>query len=249
MAKTDVVTYLQTYMKKFPIDEMRKQLKGEGVTDAEFDEALKVAMRTPLAKKVAPKKHLAGAIFLIGGVLIILILGLISLNRNTPEEDPTAKKRASLGDSAFVGDYGYVIKLPEGYQATAEKKGPGGKIEVVYFSKKGTSPTNFINEGLYGQLGIIRLEVRPHPLAGEFRGMDTLTALVEAWAIRREEKFTKKPIAVSALHGTEFIFEVPSARLETYFLGEKHLYLFTAGQADELYKEIIYSLRDTHTGI
>src|SRR5258708_16557321 len=33
------------------------------------------------------------------------------------------------------------------------------KMEVVYIFPKGTDPTNFGDEGLYAQLGILRLEV------------------------------------------------------------------------------------------
>jgi hypothetical protein len=232
-------------LKKHPVDALRKQLAEEGISDADFDEALKVALKTPLAAKVAPKKHLAGAVFLIGGVLLVLVFGLISLSKKAPAIDAPI---AAPAESAFVGDCGYVVSLPENYMGSAATKGPGGRIELVHFAKNGTNPTHFFNEGLYGQMGIVRLEVKPHPLAGRFGGIDQLTAIVEAQALKNEEKFSKKPLEVSALHGAEFTFEVPFPRIETYILGEKHLYTFTAGQVDEIYRKLVFSLRETSGG-
>ncbi len=244
MPKPEIVNYLQMNLKKHPVDALRRQLAEEGVTDAEFDDALKVALKTPLVAKVAPKKHLAGAVFLIGGVLLVLIIGLISLSKNPPPTDDPVEEPPR--ESALVGDSGYVVSLPKGYAGTAVTK---GSVETIHFAKKGTNPHHFMNEGLYGQMGIVRLEVKPHPLAGRFGGIAHLTAIIEARALRREEKFSKKPIDVSPLHGTEFTFEVPFPRIETYILGERHLYLFTAGQVDEIYKELVFSLRETAAGL
>ncbi len=247
MAKPELVAYLQTNMKKYPVDALRKQLAADGVSTADFDAALQEALRTPLPRRLAPKKHLAGAIFLIGGVIIVLVFALISLSRQPPPGAELEPKQR-LMEGAFVGEAGYIVKLPEGYAAIAGTKGGLGKIEIVHFAKKETDPTNFVNEGLYGQLGIVRLEVRRHRLAGTFDGMERLTAMIEAQAIRREEKYAKKSLQISVLRGVEFTFEVPFPRIETYILGEQHLYLFTAGQVDEIYKEIVYSLRDPSAG-
>ena len=137
------------------------------------------------------------------------------------------------------------MRLPNGYEALADFKDSQKTVEVVHMSPKGTDPTNFLNEGLYGQLGIVRLEVRPHALAGQINGLETLTRRRESALQGGNEKYTTKTIKVPPLTGVQFFVESPFPRVEAYFLGEKNLYTFTAGQDDEIFREIVFSLRDT----
>ncbi len=243
MPREDVVSYLQMNLKTHQVDVLRKQLASEGVTDAEFDEALKVAIRSP---KPAGRKPSGGAIILGVGALVGMIAGVVIMGGKPAEDPAAAAKPAKEHDaSAFLGHYGYLVRLPTGYEAASGFKETQKGVEVVHFFPKGTDPTNFTHEGLFGQLGIVRLEVRPYPLAGQINGLETLTRMREAALQQGNEKFSTKPIKVPPMSGSQFFVESPFPRVEAYVLGEKNLYSFTAGQDDEIFREILSSLRDT----
>jgi hypothetical protein len=118
---------------------------------------------------------------------------------------------------------------------------------VVHFCKIGTDPTELLDEDLFGQLGIVRLEVSPSPLAGRVNGLADLTRQVQARSQRDGDKFTVKNIQVSSLPGIQFTFAAPEARVETFILGQKVLYSFYGGEDDEIYRAIVMSLRDTRS--
>lgn len=238
MVDPDIVAYLQANLKKFPLEDLRKQLAQEGVSAADFDAALKLAKLRP--KIPAAKK--AGLFFLISGVLLSLLAIILTLNRAPappPEEPPAAE------ESAFLGRSGFVIRLPRDYAAVSTFKDPERKtFEIVHFHPIGVDPSNFLNEGLYGQLGIVRLEVHPSPLAGTLQGLESLTHIVTSKAQQRGEKFRVKNIQVSSLRGIEMTVETPFPRFEAYILGNRVLYNFIAGQDDEIYRGLVTSLRD-----
>lgn len=244
MPREDVVSYLQQNLKKFPMDALRKQLATEGITDAEFDEALKLAMRAP---KAPPRRFAGGTVILALGALVGMIGGVIVM-RGKPAEDPAAAPSPvpkAPDASAFIGHYGYLVRLPTGYEALPTFKDSQKSVEVVHIFPKGTDPTNFVNEGLYGQLGIVKMEVRPDVLAGQMNGLETLTRWRETALQNGNEKYSAKPIKVPPLSGTQFFVQSPFPRVEAYILGEKNRYSFTAGQDDEIFREIVFSLRDT----
>jgi len=243
MPNPEVVAYLQANLNKFPVDDLRRQLALEGVTDQEFDEAIAVALRGPQAKPARARK--SGPLFLAVGAALVLGGGFLALNLQTPGETPFPPESAK--ESAFIGRSGYVIRLPKNYAAIAAFKNKEKTHEVVYFCKAETDPTNFLNEGLYGQLGIIRLESQPSPVASTLEGLDSLSQLVTAKARQRGDKFRVKNLQVSSLNGIEIIIETPFPRLEAYILGQKNLYTFTAGHEDEVYREIVTSLRETQS--
>lgn len=240
MVDPDVVAYLQANLKKFPLEDLRKQLSQEGVSAADFDAALKLAKLESRSKIPAAKK--AGILFLVAGVLLSLLAVVLSINRAsapTPAEQPAAE------ESAFLGHSGFVLRLPRDYTAVSTFKDPQQKtFEVVHFHPVGVDPSNFLNEGLYGQLGIVRLEVHPSPLAGTLQGLESLTHIVTSKAQQHGEKFHIKNIQVSSLRGIEITIETPFPRFESYILGKRVLYNFIAGQDDEIYRDLVSSLRD-----
>lgn len=253
LALPQVVHYLRENLKSFPIDTLRAQLAEEGISDVEFDEALKVALRTPAepAPGAAPpkKKSRAGALMLVaGGGLIALIGGIVAFGSredtaaDAPADPIAVTPRATEG--AFVGHTGYVVRLPKDYMAVQSFRDPGKKVEIVHFCKIGTDPTQFLHEGLFGQLGIVKLEVQPSPLAGNLNGTELLSRHVTSKLDARGDKYTVKNLQLTAMRGFQVIVEPPNPGVQGYVLGERSLYTFSAGHDDDLYRELLNSLRD-----
>lgn len=204
----------------------------------------------PRLEPIKPSKPQGGAgrVFIIVGVSAVALAALFSL-KTKPAAPPAPQSRAqnAAGESGFVGHYGYVVRLPAEYKAVQGFKDERKTLEVVHFCKMGTDPTNFLNEGLYGQLGIVRLEVQPSAYAGSLQGLDALTRLLAYRSQQRGEKYTLKNLQFSSLRGIQFTYDVPFPRVEAYILGDKVLYSFLAGQEDEAYRDILLSLRDSHS--
>ncbi len=243
MVRPEIVAYLKDNLDKFPVEALRRRLESDGVTGAEFDEALKAAL--PGAPRPAAKGRRLGRAALAGGFFALAaVAGLIFLSGRKTAAPPPAL--VPPGDGGFVGRAGWVVHLPRGYAAVSQVKDPSRDWEVVHFCKAGTDPTNFLNEGLFGQLGIVRLEVQQSPLAGNLNGPDVMSQFVSARLQRRGDKFTIKNRQVSSLRGIQVAIEPPNVAVEVYLLGEKHVYFFTAGQDDEVLRDIVASLRDPH---
>jgi hypothetical protein len=241
VVKPEVAAYLRANLQKHPIDELRRQLAQEGVGDVDFDDSLKAALR-------APTRAWPGVVFPVAGVAIVAALAaLLTLQREPPRPPPaSATVVSATGESAFVGDTGYVIRLPKNYEAVAAFKDEKKTMEIVHFCRTGTDPTNFVHEGLFGQLGIVRLDVQPNPWAGDIMGPERLSRAVSAERTARGDKFSIKNTQVSSLRGVQVQTELPEASVEAYILGETVMYHFYAGQEDEVYRDIVNSLRDPH---
>jgi hypothetical protein len=249
MVKSEVVSYLAANLKKHPIDELRRQLAHEGVSDVDFDDSLKAAMRMPPTAglgREAPSR--ASLLFLVVGVLIVGGLAAFLTLRSEPPPPPPASTTviSATGESAFVGNTGYVIRLPKNYEAVAAFKDEKKTIEVVHFCRAGTDPTNFVHEGLFSQLGIVRLEVQPNPFIGSITGPERLMQSISAEHTSRGDKFSVKNLQVSSLRGIQAQVELPQSSVEAFILGESVMYHFYAGQDDDVYRDIVNSLRDPH---
>lgn len=58
MVDPDIVAYIQTHMGRVPIEDLRRYLTKEGISDLDFDEALRAAKEKtapPIARKPAPR--------------------------------------------------------------------------------------------------------------------------------------------------------------------------------------------------
>ncbi len=245
-AKPEVVSYLRQHLKQFTLAQLRAQLAQEGVSDMEFDEALKEAKTAPPPPK---KSGIAAKIFLAGGLAAVIIAALVSLSHK-PEDEPAAPPpapAAAPSESGFVGHYGYVVRLPKEYTAVQNFVDEKKTVELVYFCKAGTDPTQFLNEGLYGQLGIVRLRVEPLEFSSDLDGLADLTHVVTSRAAARGEKYTLKNISISSMRGIQLNYDMPDARVEAFILGDKVLYIFMAGEEDQTYHDILNSLRDANS--
>ncbi|MBI5622527.1 MAG: hypothetical protein HY924_01975 [Elusimicrobia bacterium] len=241
MPNPDVVAYLRQFINKFPVDGLRKQLHSEGVSDSDFDEALKFVLKTPLPKERKPAK--AGTLLIVGGVILVVVAVVLAILRQPQPAEESGRQQTEEG--AYLGASGYVIRLPEGYTAYPSFKDRSKTIEVVHFAKRGTDPSHFVNEGLFGQLGIVRLEVSPSRFLDNPHPVDSLNKFIDTVMQSRGETFNKKPLQVTSLKGLQLTVESPFQRTEAYILGEKVLYMFSAGQDDEIFREIVMSLRET----
>jgi len=172
---------------------------------------------------------------------------LLTLRRE-PAPAPAAATTvvSATGESAFLGNTGYVIRLPKNYEAIASFQDRGKNVEIVHFCRSGTDPTNFLNPGLFGQLGIVRLEVSPNPFSGSITGTDRLAHAISAQLTARGNKFAVHNLQVGPLRGIQANIELPEPGIESFILGEKVMYHFSGGLDDDIYRDIINSLRDPH---
>lgn len=244
-AKPEVVAYLAQHLKKFTVEQLREQLAQEGISPDEFDEALKEAKKAAQRRK----SNMAVKVFLAGGVAAGAVAALVSLNQKPAEQTPAPAPPpiVSPEESGYVGHYGYVVRLPKDYVAQQSFKDDQKTVELVYFCKAGTNPTQFLNEGLYGQLGIVRLQANPSEFPNDLDGLAALTRTVSSRAASRGEKFSIKNIQISSMRGIEVTYELPNARVEAFILGDKVLYYFMTGQDDQTFQDILNSLRDANS--
>ncbi len=247
MVRTELVDYLKENISLFSSEELRRRLAEDGVSDLDFDDSLKAAL-APASKAVKkPLGRNRKLIFLASGALLCLGAGLMVFQSppSSPSRYPQEKEDGiAQAQSAFLGHYGYVVHLPPGYGYAQEFTDPQKTVERVYFAKAGTSRIDFIDTGLYGQLGIVRLDAQPNPWAGRVDGPRQLEALVLSRLHAQENQFSLKKLQVGTLRGIQVDFQAPFSHVEAYLLGPRTMFSFYAGKDDAVYESILTSLRD-----
>jgi hypothetical protein len=251
MPRPDVVEYLREHLKNFPIETLRKQLAEEGVTDADFNDSLTEAERTPAPTKPksppAKPANVAALAFLVIGVALILAIGVYAISQKPKLAPLEGNTENPSGESAFIGHAGWIVRLPKDYAGVSDFTDSSKRSQVIYFCKKGTDPTNFLNEGLFGQLGIVKLEVLPTQFPNNPTGIASLSRMASDKYTRSGEKFTMKNMQVATLPGVSVTVLSPFPRVEAFVLGQEQMYFFSAGQEDDIWRDIVLSLRDAHT--
>jgi hypothetical protein len=251
MLRPDVVEYLKENLKSYPVEILRKQLADEGVSDADFTDSLAVALRAPTTvSKTLPVKRkasMAAIAFLCVGVAIILSIGFYALSQKPKLSSAEGNTENPSGESGFIGHAGWIVRLPKDYVGISDFKDSSKRHQIIYFCKKGTDPTNFVNEGLFGQLGIVKLEVLPTQFPNNPTGIANLSRMAAGKYKNAGEKFTMKNMQVATLPGVSVTVLSPFPRAEAFVLGQDHMYFFSAGQEDDVWRDIVLSLRDAHT--
>jgi hypothetical protein len=251
MLRPDVVDYLKEHLKEFPVETLRKQLTDEGVSDADFTDSLAAALRAPttVSTKTSskPKASLAALAFLCIGVALILMIGFYALSSKPQLSKIEGNTENPSGESGFIGHAGWIVRLPKDYVGISDFKDSSKRHQIVYFCKKGTDPTNFLNEGLFGQLGIVKLEVLPTQFPNNPTGIANLSRMAAGKYKNAGEKFAIKNMQVATLPGVSITVLSPFPRAEAFVLGQDHMYFFSAGQEDDVWRDIVLSLRDAHT--
>lgn len=254
MVKPEVVEYLRANLPKHPVEALRKQLAEEGVSDLDFEHCLAEALRGPKTVPTSRKTKNAASggaakVMLFAGLALILGVGLYALMQKpaAPASGGKTTTDSSTGESGFVGAHGWVVRLPKDYAGYSEFTDSSKSVEVVHFCKRGTDPTNFLNEGLFGPMGIVRLTVAPTQFPPNPTGAVNLANAVSRKITARNEKFVMKNIQIATLPGVQVNVQAPFPRVEAYILGQRELYFFYAGQEDEIWRDIVLSLRDAHS--
>jgi hypothetical protein len=252
MIRPEVVQYLRDNLSKFSVDALRRQLQEEGVSDIDFEHCLADALRgpktVPLSKTKKKSSSKAARFALLGGIVLIVGAGLYSLSLKSSAPAPAAPPPATgSGESGFVGSDGWVVRLPKDYAGFSQFKDSSRTDEIVHFAKRGTDPTNFLDEGLYGQMGIVRLEVSASQFPGNLTGAVSLANAVRRKTESHGEKYLMKNIQIGTLPGVQVNVQAPFPRVEAYILGQNDLYFFYGGQEDDIWRDIVLSLRDAHS--
>jgi hypothetical protein len=251
MLRPDVVEYLRENLPKHPVEVLRRQLHDEGVSDADFEHSLADALRGPKTKTAAKKAkpaNKAAKYLMMGGLALIVGVALFALAQKSVLPPPAAPAAATgSGESGFVGSKGWVVRLPKDYVGISEFKDSSKNDEIVHFCTRGTDPSNFIDEGLYGQLGIVRLEVALSQFPPNPTGAANLANAVTRKTVSHGEKFIMKNIQIGTLPGVQVNIQAPFPRVEAYILGQNDLYFFFGGQEDDIWRDIVLSLRDDHS--
>src|SRR5579883_1402104 len=167
MVREEVVAYLQEHGKKFKLADLRAQLTSEGVSEADFNDSFKAAQA--IEKKA--RRARTGRLLMMVGLLCSAGGGLMLVQSRKP---PPVPAPVVSSDRGFVGKAGYVLRLPNGYSAVQSTDPNDPQAEIVHFCKAGTDPTTFVDTGLYGPMGIVRLEARPNPFGTGPEGLGAL---------------------------------------------------------------------------
>jgi hypothetical protein len=231
MIQEEIIFYLKSHLGRFRIPELKAQLLSEGVSEEEFKEALKAAKR-------AKNRKLLGRFVMASGALALFAALLFFLSQKSDQNPEPSPSQA-----VFVSSLGYVVHIPEGY--TAIKTASSKDRETVYFCKKGADPSTFLDEGLYGELGIVQLTVAPRPFPQGAGAFSKLERLVLSRAKTDRSPFHTANTQISEMNGLEVSFEAPTPRILSYVLGGRNLYIFLAGINDPIYPSILHSLRET----
>jgi len=252
MIRPEVVQYLRENLSKFSVEALRRQLHEEGVSDIDFEHCLADALRGPKTIPVSKTKKKPSSksakLALIAGVVLIAGAALVALmSKSSAPAAPPAPPASSTGESGFVGADGWVVRLPKDYAGFSEFKDSSKTDELVHFAKRGTDPTNFLDPGLFGEMGIVRLEVAPSQFPANLTGAAALAAAVRRKTESHGEKYLMKNIQIGTLPGVQVNIQAPFPRVEAYILGQNDLYFFYGGQEDDIWRDIVLSLRDAHS--
>lgn len=252
MIRPEVVQYLRDNLPKFSVEALRRQLHEEGVSDVDFEHCLADALRGPKTVPVSrvkkkPSSSKAARLALVGGVVLVVGAALFALSQKSGTPPPAPPPPSASGESGFVGADGWVIRLPKDYAGFSQFKDSSKTDEIVHFAKRGTDPTNFLDEGLYGEMGIVRLEVAPSQFPANLTGAASLANAVKRKTESHGEKYVMKNIQIGTLPGVQVNVQAPFPRVEAYVLGQNDLYFFYGGQEDDIWRDIVLSLRDAHS--
>lgn len=247
MADPKLVAYLRKTVPHYGAQQVREKLIEEGVVEAEIDEALAIAIK--------PARRGQSLLILIGFAACAVTASVLFVSMDKPKNpaptdpggaaDPTqAPATPSAPKGPFMGHYGYMLQLPAGYATQTSYKDLGNRTEVVYLFPEKTDPTNFVNEGLYGQLGIIRLEVSPLRISQGTIDISSLRLGITQTLNARGDTYEIKDTTVAGLPGFVVTITSPFPLIQAFVVGTKVLYVLTAGVDDDAFRNLLQSLTE-----
>lgn len=241
MADAELVSYIKNNLRNYGAETLRGQLIKDGVAPEEIDAALVEATAA-----VGRPGGLARYAVLGGAVLLVLAI-LLSVRKPgdapAPAKDPRAGETEDAHASqVFRGHYGYIMKLPPGYEAFGAFRDPNKTEEVVYVFPKGTDPIHFIHEGLYGSLGILRLEVTRRRVPQGQVAIDQLKLWITGKLDQEKSTYSVRDLQVNGMEGFLVNAEKPFKYAKAYMVGEKVRYTLTGGEETGFFSDILSSL-------
>jgi hypothetical protein len=159
------------------------------------------------------------------------------------------------GRKGFFGHYGYVVALPENYSVFAKFVDDAKTVEVAWFFPSEVDPAFIESEAmaedesqqyLYGQHGVVRLEVVPRGHDSFGRDHPDLAMLQEGfsqWMVEEGWKFVMKPLAV-ARPAFQAVISEPTPLNKVIVEGQKVVDVFTAGADDQIVQALAGSLKE-----
>lgn len=267
MADSTVVDYLRLHLGAHGPDTLRKHLRAQGVAEQEIEAAMAevlpvmpplVAVPSPPPPGALPptvplrrgKSSRAAIVVgaLCGGLGLMALSVFMGRERKPPDAAPPANTPATsplAGGDIFRGNAEFILKLPPGYQAGSSFKDAEKTLEVVYVYRQGTDPQHFIHEGLYGHLGILRLDVLPRRVPQGFIGMDTLKAWVTRQLDIDKATYESQTTVVNGMPAFIVTVTKPFQYRKAFVVGEKVRYTLVGGYDSAVFDEVLATLAET----
>ena len=245
MTHEELVVYLQGRLEGAEPEALRQEL-GDAVSAEEFDAALKEARPEDAARQEESSGPGFQLIFFLAITVAVAALMTAVHHRQNSRANPALQ--TVKGEGPFIGRWGYVVYVPSGYTVEALYDRTKGN-QTAYFFKTGTKLDDLSRWLRYGRLGVIQMTARPSPFSGTAAGLLKLKNYVAASDARNKEHPAVKELRLGqpTLRGMEFDYEFPNARVTAYILGEKLLYVFSAGERTDAFDKIVGSLHDAGT--
>lgn len=260
MADPKLVAYLRKTVPQYGAEAVREKLIEEGVAEPEIDEALAVAIK-PKAKRRPLLIALGTGVFTLGAILFFFsqekppaqsgtapgarpLVGDETATETGTGSSASGDAQPAMPKGPFMGHYGYMLQLPPGYATQTGFKDLGNRTEVVFLFPEKTDPTNFVNEGLYGQLGILRLEASPLRIAQGTIGIESLRAGITQTLNARGDTYEIKDTKVGDLPGFVVTITSPFPLVQAFVVGTKVMYVVTAGVDDPVFRNTLQSLTE-----
>ncbi|MFA5139539.1 MAG: hypothetical protein WC728_09940 [Elusimicrobiota bacterium] len=246
MIDQDIVSYIRANVPRYGEAAVKEFLAKEGLSAADIEAAFAEAEEDdePVGKPNIALYALVCGVLLLAGAVYLGLSGRSASDPKAVRENP----EDGLGDiqvtteSPFRGHYGYILNLPPGYEAHRSFADAQKTLEVVHLCPKGTSPTNFLHEGLYGQLGILRIEATPRRVP---QGTIDINA-VKLWATeklaREKSTYTSRSMAVSGMPAFIVNVEKPFKSVSAYIVGQEVRYTLLGGEENDTFTAVLSSL-------
>ncbi|MFA6092406.1 MAG: hypothetical protein WCU88_07535 [Elusimicrobiota bacterium] len=246
-ANPALVEYIRLHLTEHGEEALREQLASEGIAPEEIDAAFAQLLSS---RRKRPRGR--AAIFgILAGISLIAAGAYFSFDKTgkTSSEPPVQSALSAPDETAgivkdgdatlFTGHYGYMVKLPANYQAISDFQDPQKTLEVAYLYPTGTDPTNFIHEGLYGQLGILRIEAVPRRTRGGVIGIDEIKTIAKARLGAERSVYKERSAVYNGFPAYIIQSSQPFAYARAYLIGQKVCYTITAGTDNALLAKIL----------
>jgi hypothetical protein len=246
MLDQDIVSYIRANVPRYGEAAVRESLAKEGLSPDDINAAFAEAEEDdePLSKPNIALYTLIGGVLLLAGAVYLGLSGRSSTEPRPGGEgaDDSHPESRVTSESPFRGHYGYILNLPPGYEAHRSFADAQKTLEVVHLCPRGTSPTNFLHEGLYGQLGIFRLETTPRRVPQGTVDIDVVKLWAQEKLSREKSTYTDRSMSVSGMPAYIVIIEKPFKSVAAHIVGQQVRYTLLGGEENDTFTAILSSI-------